>query len=1180
MKQIMKEGYFMLRHKVSTIFIVALLTGSCFGILPDSITNNVGDIDSDGLDEVLILTKRSMRSSWNHKLLTWDSTNGYVEVAAPEVRTYRGYVQDDPSMRVNANIEPGNVTMNANLSDGHNLNIRLTAVPVTVSESEGTHDPGTGNVVVPLVADRAAPTPSGYIVPVHNMRRLDYAVTIVNDYYVGMGSSVEAAVSRCEQRMNDTDFFYARDMGLAHEIGWMVVNLEPNSAKWQSEWTNVHKPSGAVYEMRGKFKKPGGAGASGDCFLGGRHSAGTLAAYSKSHGHELGHTLGAGHYSSWGDIMGGSESALGSGTAERMIGNAHIATEAQSPELVYGSALPPFAMEDCVTMVMDTTLDIDVLENDFDGNGDAISISYVDAVTKKGGTATIVAGKVRYTPPPNWQGQDEFVYHVEDSTGIANRQGYVKVAVHNNGLATHILFDETSGTTPRDVGPFQAHGILDKGLTADANSVAGVAGNALKRTAADNTSSSADFWGTGDPLDGDLSVSLWIKYQDAVPTVKGPVICKGGSVIRTRFGNPRGGWDIGHTADGRFRFEGNLNRDSQYTYASPQFDLESDSAIQSNTWHHLVMVMDRPNQLLRAWVDGVELTTTTFGTTIADGVIDNSHHPLVVFDSVTQQSQSTDTPVTVDDVRIYHKVLSSAEVTNLFNNPTADIAAGAPSPANGKAGVLVGSPLSWTPGKPSDYLFEVYFGTNHTAVLNATTNSTEYLGQQAETFITPTASIGTRYYWRVDEVAGATTVTGDIWWFDTSTNTVGLAVPALANASFEFPVLATGTLSDNINDWWDAVGYTYTQDDGAATHPDTPYGDNWAEFDKGRWMYQQIGTYQENMDLDISFLLGRRTDKQGLNVYVSLLVGGDPALAANVNVKNSTDNPLISTVGATLITNSAVIPPLTPAGSTAEQAMTLSTGTGHLVGSPLWLQISTTDVGSADRVLIDNVQVVDPNAANLPPEFNANPISEADGKIGKLYSSSIVDNASDPENDLLSFSKISGPAWLVVAPAGELLGTPGITANGLNTFVVQVYDGNGGSVTTGLEIEVLIDDSDGDGMSDLWETQYFTNGVAALPGENADGDVHSNLEEFISSMNPTNALAYFQITDLAPMGTNGFVVEWPSVAGRLYRVNRTASLTNGFQTLEDDLEFPRNSYTDTVHHAEAQGFYQVDVQLK
>ena len=1035
-----------------------LLPMTSWAVLPDDLTLNVGDIDNDGQDEVVVLIKRSMRSATNHKLMTWDSIAGYQQVTAPEVRTYRGYVQDDPSMRVNANIEPGNATMNANFSDGHELNYRLTAVPVTISGADGTSDPGTGNVVVPFVEDRVAPTANHYIVPTHHMRRLDYAVTIKNDYYVGMGSDIEAAVSRVEQRMNDTDFFYARDIGMAHEIGWMVVNLEENLDSWHNEWTNVHKPNGAVYDMRGLFKKPGGAGASGDCFLGGRHTAGTLAAYSKSQGHELGHTLGGGHYSSWGDVMSGSESAIGSGTVERMIGNAAVATEAQSPALDYGSPLPPFAMEDCVTMLMDTTLDIDVLENDYDGNGDAITISHVDATTEKGGTAEIINGKVRYTPPAHWQGQDTFVYHVEDATGIANRAGYVKVAVHNNGLATHIMLDETTGTVAHDVGPFQAHGTLDQGFAFDANSVAGVAGNALERTAVDHVKSSADFWGTGDPLNGDLSVSLWVKYQSGAPTVAGPVICKGGSVIRGRFENPRGGWTIGHTADGKFRFLGNLNRDSQYTYDNPQFDLEASSSISNNTWHHLVMVMDRDTKQLRAWVDNQELSTTEFGIEIADGVIDNSHHPLVIFDSVSQQSQSTDTPVTVDDVQIYHKALTPADVADLYNNPNADVAAGAPSPANGTTDAIVGQDLSWIPGKTSGYDYDVFIGTDYDTVLNATTASPEYKGQQAGTNYTPSVTGGTRHFWRIDQIDGATTEAGDVWWFEGESFSP-LNDPAILNASVEDPDLASGATSNNINDWFDATAYTWTQDDGSVAHPDTPYGDNWIELGNGRWIYQQIGTYEEGMDLDITFLAGQPDGNTFDGITVELLVGGGPALAADHNSKRSDAGfGLEATVGASVIATSGQLDPFPSSGqATQEMTVSLSTGTGHSVGDPLWLLLSRPSTGG--RSLIDNVQVVHTNAApsNGDPVFNANPISEEYVTVGKDYNSSLADNASDPDGDSLTFSKVSGPAWLIIGTDGELTGIPQVGDDGLNTFTAQIDDGNGGVATTQVEIDVLPD---------------------------------------------------------------------------------------------------------------------------
>ncbi len=1074
-----------LSKKMIVPVFVALIATPGFGILPDTLTIPVGDIDGDGIADNLVLTKRSLRGP-DFRVLSWDPTTGYTEEPAPEVRTYRGYVEGDPSMRVNAVIEPGN-SLQAFLSDGRNVNVKIEGLPFSISGPEGTADPGSGNVEISRTVDRTSPTSKGYIIPQYTMRKMSVGVDIANDYYVGIGGSLEAAVARVESRINDADFFYARDMGIAWEIQECVVRVGAEPDNWKTWWTDE---TSAYINSKMKFKWPGGGGSSGRVFDSGdvyqQHTCtlGSGAAYARSLGHEVSHGYGGGHYSSWWDTMGGSESCLGAGTVQRMIDHSHMALEAAAPAITYGAPLPPYAMEDGANTLQDTPVDIDLLENDYDGNGDAILLGYVDAATEKGGTVSVVSsGTVRYTPPEGFMGMDEFAYHVADVGGLTNRQGYVKVYVRNNGLATHILFDETSGTAVHDVGPYQAHGTLESGLVFS-NALAGKIGNALYRGAGTGDKHRAEFPGVGDPMDGSLSVSLWVKYTQA-PIEDGTLACKGGAVIPGRIDAPRGGWFIAHRADGKFHFGGNMQRDlsGDVDENSEMFDRYDTATILPDNWYHLVMVLDRDNQTIRAWVDNSEVTSSEWSTVVPDGMIEASHHPLVLFDTQSQQDQGNDTPCALDDVRIYNKALTAQEIADLYA-ATAEIQAGAPRPADWAMGVLPGSNIGWMPGKPSPtYMFDVYLGTDYNAVLNATTNSGEYQGRQSAETHAPTTAADTEYFWRIDEVtASLAIVTGRVWRFKTIVPESGLSEPPLANPSFENPALVSGASDDDIKEWYDAVGYTYTADEDASTHPATPYGDNWAELDKGRWMYQQIGHYRENMVLEISFLLGTRSDKQGHIVYVSLLSGGDPALAADVNVKNSEDNPLASTVGATLITNSANILEL-PQGTTAEQSIQLSTGTGLVEGEPLWLQFHTVDEGSGDRVLIDNVQVVDL-------------------------------------------------------------------------------------------------DSDADGMPDAWEEQFFTNGIAALPNGNADGDVHDNHTEYIAGMDPTNAASYFHVTDFAPADASGIVIEWTSVTDRLYRVSWAPTLTNTFTFFPDDFEFPQNSYTDTVHPDDDQGFYQLDVRLK
>jgi hypothetical protein len=58
------------------------------------------------------------------------------------------------------------------------------------------------------------------------------------------------------------------------------------------------------------------------------------------------------------------------------------------------------------------------------------------------------------------------------------------------------------------------------------------------------------------------------------------------------------------------------------------------------------------------------------------------------------------------------------------------------------------------------------------------------------------------------------------------------------------------------------------------------------------------------------------------------------------------------------------------------------------------------------------------------------------------------------------------------------------------------------------------------------------------------------------------------------------VIEWTSVEDRSYSVGWAKTLTNGYQVLQNGIEYPQNSYTDTLHNAESTGFYQIEVQLK
>ncbi len=82
-------------------------------------------------------------------------------------------------------------------------------------------------------------------------------------------------------------------------------------------------------------------------------------------------------------------------------------------------------------------------------------------------------------------------------------------------------------------------------------------------------------------------------------------------------------------------------------------------------------------------------------------------------------------------------------------------------------------------------------------------------------------------------------------------------------------------------------------------------------------------------------------------------------------------------------------------------------------------------------------------ASNRAPVFVTNPFTKPDVLAGQNYSGTLAGEASDPNGDTLSYSKISGPAWLLVAANGALAGTP-LSANvGTNSFVVRASDPGG-----------------------------------------------------------------------------------------------------------------------------------------
>lgn len=71
---------------------------------------------------------------------------------------------------------------------------------------------------------------------------------------------------------------------------------------------------------------------------------------------------------------------------------------------------------------------------------------------------------------------------------------------------------------------------------------------------------------------------------------------------------------------------------------------------------------------------------------------------------------------------------------------------------------------------------------------------------------------------------------------------------------------------------------------------------------------------------------------------------------------------------------------------------------------------------------------------------------------GTAYTGKIRAFASGP--DTRSFQKVGGPAWLQMAANGDISGTPGVTDEGMNTFVIRLENPKSGPAEIPLTIEV------------------------------------------------------------------------------------------------------------------------------
>jgi VCBS repeat-containing protein len=105
---------------------------------------------------------------------------------------------------------------------------------------------------------------------------------------------------------------------------------------------------------------------------------------------------------------------------------------------------------DAVTTAEDTAIDINVLANDTDPDGDTLTVAAVGVPSK--GAATINSnGTVKYTPQANFHGTDSFTYAVTDGALVSSATVTVTVTSVNDAPVAAADTVEVTKSTPKTI---------------------------------------------------------------------------------------------------------------------------------------------------------------------------------------------------------------------------------------------------------------------------------------------------------------------------------------------------------------------------------------------------------------------------------------------------------------------------------------------------------------------------------------------------------------------------------------------------------------------------------------------------------------------------------------------------------------------------------------------------------
>lgn len=253
-----------------------------------------------------------------------------------------------------------------------------------------------------------------------------------------------------------------------------------------------------------------------------------------------------------------------------------------------------------------------------------------------------------YNLSPKGTSTNYFV--IASGTGLAvisGREGMLGGDVRN-GLVGHWKFDEATGMIVYDSSGNSNHGSIITG-TSSINRVAGKVGDAINFDGGDDyvelVNLSALNFGTSS-----FSYGAWVKAAAVGPSPNNRVISK-----RNGTGPSNIGYDLAVGPTEGLRAE--------LSDGSGEAIVELGSSINLNQWYFVMAVVDKSTNQFQLFIDGKQVSSVINN----EGSLSNSF-PLTFSRISTGAGGGEYFNGLIDDIRIYNRALSAAEVKSLYES--------------------------------------------------------------------------------------------------------------------------------------------------------------------------------------------------------------------------------------------------------------------------------------------------------------------------------------------------------------------------------------------------------------------------------------------------------------------------------------------------------------------------------